>query len=100
MKPRHCAILLALGTQCAAWIRKANFSDIVQCGTVSVDWAAGNETELIGPPFVVRMAAFGLAPLTITIPESAWNFETRVGSYKFSMPWPEGTQFMTSFDDG
>jgi hypothetical protein len=97
MKLGHCSILLALGTLCQAW--RADFSDAVQCETVTVNWA-GSAGEHIGPPFVVRMAAFGLAPLTITMPTSAWNNLTRVGSFSFSMPWPEGTKFITAMDDG
>ena len=96
MKARHFGILLALGTLCRAW--KANFSDATQCQNVTVEWSGGGER--LGPPFVVRMAAFGLAPLIVDIPITAWSDATQSGSYSFAMPWPEGTRFVASMDDG
>ncbi|QRV98033.1 alphaherpesvirus glycoprotein E domain protein [Ceratobasidium sp. AG-Ba] len=97
MKPRYSSILLALGTLCRAW--RATFSDATQCEDMSITWA-GTGGEQLGPPFVVRLAAFGLAPLTVSIPTAAWSDATQSGSYKFNIPWPAGTKFVATMDDG
>ncbi|KAJ1306047.1 hypothetical protein OPQ81_010760 [Rhizoctonia solani] len=94
---RHLSALVALGTLSRAW--RADFSEATQCGTVAVTWSA-TAAESIGPPFVVRMVAFGLAPLTFNLPASAWSDSSRTGSYSFTVPWPEGTQFLSAMDDG
>ncbi|KAG8791734.1 hypothetical protein FRC12_008266 [Ceratobasidium sp. 428] len=97
MRPRYCSILLALGTLCHAW--RAEFSEATQCGDMTVKWA-GTGGEKLGPPFVARLAAFGLAPLTINIPETAWNDAKQSGSYSFNIPWPTNTKFVAAMDDG
>lgn len=97
MAPRHYGILLALGTFCHAW--QAQFSQATQCEDVTVKWS-GTGGEKLGPPFVVRLAAFGLAPLQYEIPTSAWNDSAQAGSYRFFMPWPGNTEFVASMDDG
>ncbi|CAE7097273.1 unnamed protein product [Rhizoctonia solani] len=94
---KHFSALLALGAPCWAW--RANFSDATQCGIVTVTWSAAT-TESIGPPFVIRVAAFGLAPLVFNLPSSSWSAVSRAGSYSFTMPWSEGTQFLSVMDDG
>ncbi|KAL5638344.1 hypothetical protein ACGC1H_005129 [Rhizoctonia solani] len=94
---RYFSALLVLSTLCRAW--RADFSDATQCGTVAVTWSA-TATESIGPPFVVRMVAFGLAPLTFNISSSSWSAASLTGSYSFTVPWPEGTQFLSVMDDG
>ncbi|QRV83981.1 alphaherpesvirus glycoprotein E domain protein [Ceratobasidium sp. AG-Ba] len=97
MKPRYSSILLALGTLCRAW--RATFSDATQCEDMTITWA-GTGGEQLGPPFVVRLAAFGLAPLTVSIPTAAWSDATQSGSYKLNIPWPAGTKFVAAMDDG
>ncbi|CAE6502396.1 unnamed protein product [Rhizoctonia solani] len=97
MIPRHFSVLLALSALCHAW--RANFSESTQCGTGTVTWSA-TAAESIGPPFVVRMAAFGLAPLIFNLPASAWSDSSRTGSYSYTVPWPAGTQFLSVMDDG
>ncbi|KAG9087609.1 hypothetical protein FRC06_002457 [Ceratobasidium sp. 370] len=66
---------------------------------MTVQWA-GIGGEKLGPPFVVRLAAFGLAPLTIDIPAPAWSDTTQSGSYSFNIPWPAETKFVAAMDDG
>ncbi|CAE6458041.1 unnamed protein product [Rhizoctonia solani] len=97
MMLRRLCSLLALGTLCRAW--RASFSDATQCGTTTVTWSAAT-AESIGPPFVVRIAAFGLAPLILDIPTSAWSASSRTGSYSFTIPWSDGTRFLSAMDDG
>ncbi|KAK7469041.1 hypothetical protein VKT23_003535 [Stygiomarasmius scandens] len=97
LKLVHYIVLFALGTLSRAW--QADFSDAAQCGTVTVNWNA-TANEQIGPPFVVRMAAFGLAPLIITAPSASWSDSSRAGSFSFSVPWPEGTDYISTMDDG
>ncbi|CAE6450994.1 unnamed protein product [Rhizoctonia solani] len=97
MITKYLYSLLALGTLCRAW--RASFSDATQCGTTTVTWSAAT-AESIGPPFVVRVAPFGLAPLILDVPTSAWSDSSRAGSYSFTVPWPEGTRFVSAMDDG
>ncbi|EUC62404.1 alphaherpesvirus glycoprotein E domain protein, putative [Rhizoctonia solani AG-3 Rhs1AP] len=66
---------------------------------VLMTWSA-TALESIGPPFVVRMVAFGLAPLAFNISSDSWNAASLTGSYSFTVPWPEGTQFLSVMDDG
>ncbi|KAF8678725.1 hypothetical protein RHS04_05077, partial [Rhizoctonia solani] len=97
MITKYLYSLLALGTLCRAW--RASFSEATQCGTTTVTWSAAT-AESIGPPFVVRVAPFGLAPLILDVPTSAWSDSSRAGSYSFTVPWPEGTRFVSAMDDG
>ncbi|KAF8608359.1 hypothetical protein BDV93DRAFT_519404 [Ceratobasidium sp. AG-I] len=97
MKRRHYAIVLALGRLCHAW--QAQFSQATQCEDMTVEWSA-TASEQLGPPFVARLSAFGLAPLRLDVPTSAWSDATRTGSYTFPMPWPGNTSFVATMDDG
>ncbi|KAG9089487.1 hypothetical protein FS749_001297 [Ceratobasidium sp. UAMH 11750] len=97
MRPTYCVVFLTLGTLCWAW--QATFGDATQCQDMTVEWA-GIGGEKLRPPFVVRLAAFGLAPLIINIPTSAWSDAAQSGSYSFNIPWPADTKFVAVMDDG
>ncbi|KAG8688191.1 hypothetical protein FRC08_011554 [Ceratobasidium sp. 394] len=97
MRPTYCVVFLTLGTLCWAW--QATFGDATQCQDMTVEWA-GIGGEKLRPPFVVRLAAFGLAPLIINIPTSAWSDAAQSGSYNFTIPWPADTKFVAVMDDG
>lgn len=66
---------------------------------MTVSWS-GIGGEQLGPPFVVRLAGFGLAPLILNVPTTAWSDTAQAGSYTFNMPWPAGTKFVATMDDG
>lgn len=97
MKRRQFTVILALGTLCHAW--QAQFNQATQCEDMTVEWS-GTVGERLGPPFVARLSAFGLAPLRLEIPTSAWNAATLAGTYTFPMPWPANTKFVAAMDDG
>lgn len=74
-----------------------SYSFIQQCGPFNVSFSGGIPPPDL--PLTLTVLPFGSTPLSFTIPQSAWDNSTAIGSYVVFLPLPEGVSLIASLDD-
>ncbi|KAI0311887.1 hypothetical protein OF83DRAFT_709763 [Amylostereum chailletii] len=74
-----------------------SFSSIEQCGPFNVTFDGGIPPAAM--PLTLTVVPFNNTPISIQIPESAWNSTTSSGVYITLLPLAAGTTLIASLDD-
>ncbi|KZT27368.1 hypothetical protein NEOLEDRAFT_1176792 [Neolentinus lepideus HHB14362 ss-1] len=92
-----CGILAFSPQVVVSIFNTIEFSSIQQCGPFSVTFSGGKAPLAL--PLTLTIIPFNSTPISIPIPNDAWNPATSTGAAVTFLPLPAGATFVASLDD-
>ncbi|TFK52247.1 hypothetical protein OE88DRAFT_1377012 [Heliocybe sulcata] len=92
-----CGILAFSPQVVVSKFNTIKFSSIQQCGPFQVTFSGGKAPSAL--PLTLTVVPFNSTPISIPIPEDAWDATTSTGAAVTFLPLPAGTTFVASLDD-